>query len=168
MECAKCEFINPDETKFCVECVGILEKKCPGCGHLNQLQFKFCGECGHSFEGNDPPIDLSEPQSYSTDEAEIALSMRPFPEAVSTIAERMNRDENDLGDTLYQMSKKGLILRFKESEEIAYYFLAPWMVGIWEFQVNRLTPDNIKLYEKYYQEGMVPMNKKAREVLYEN
>ena len=96
---------------------------------------------------------------FSPEEAEIALSLRPYPEPVSTIAERMKTDEKHLGETLYDMSKRGLILRFKESEEIAYYFLAPWMIGIWEFQVDRLTPENIKLYEQYYDEGMVPLNK---------
>ena len=63
---------------------------------------------------------------------------------------------------LYDMSKRGLILRFKESEEVAYYFLAPWMVGIWEFQVNNLNQENIELYEKYFQEGIVPLNKKKK------
>ncbi len=96
---------------------------------------------------------------FSDDEAEIALSMRPFPEPVSTLAERLDRDENALSHSLYDMSKRGLILRYKESEEMIYYFLAPWMVGVWEFQVNNLTPDNIKLYEKYYEEGIVPLNK---------
>jgi Na+-translocating ferredoxin:NAD+ oxidoreductase RNF subunit RnfB len=96
---------------------------------------------------------------FSVDEAEIALFLRPFPEPVSTIAERMGRDEKELGETLYDMSKRGLILRFKESEEVIYYFLAPWMIGVWEFQLNRLSPDNVKLYEKYFEEGMVPLNK---------
>ena len=96
---------------------------------------------------------------FSVDEAEIALILRPFPEPVSTIAERMGRDEKELGETLYDMSKRGLILRFKESEEVIYYFLAPWMIGGWEFQLNRLSPDNVKLYEKYYEEGIVPLNK---------
>lgn len=96
---------------------------------------------------------------FSTNDAEIALSLRPYPEPVATIAERMGRDEKKLGETLYDMSKRGLILRFKESEQTIYYFLAPWMIGIWEFQVNNLTQDNIKLYEKYYEEGMVPLNK---------
>jgi ferredoxin len=96
---------------------------------------------------------------FSIDEAEIALSLRPYPEPVSTIAERMNREAEELGETLYDMSKRGLILRFKESEDVIYYFLAPWMIGVWEFQVNRLTPENVKLYEKYYEEGMVPSNK---------
>jgi len=96
---------------------------------------------------------------FSIDEAEIALSLRPFPEPLSTIAERTGRDEKELGETLYDMSKRGLILRFKESEEIIHYFLAPWVVGVWEFQVNRLTADNIKLYEQYFEEGLVPLSK---------
>jgi Na+-translocating ferredoxin:NAD+ oxidoreductase RNF subunit RnfB len=96
---------------------------------------------------------------FTADEAEIATSLRPFPEPVSTIAERLKKDENELGDILYDMSKRGLILRYKESEEIIYYFLAAWMIGIWEFQVKNLTQDNIKLYERYFEEGLVPLNK---------
>ncbi|MBN1690235.1 MAG: 4Fe-4S binding protein, partial [Dehalococcoidia bacterium] len=30
------------------------------------------------------------------------------------------------------------------------------VVGIWEFQLNNMTPENIELYERFYQEGMVP------------
>jgi NAD-dependent dihydropyrimidine dehydrogenase PreA subunit len=56
------------------------------------------------------------------------------------------------------MSRKGLILRFNASEEDIFYFLAPWMVGIWEFQVNNLTKENIKLYERFYEEGIVRNN----------
>lgn len=96
---------------------------------------------------------------FSADEAEIALSIRPFPEPVSTIAERLGRDEKDLKSTLFDMSKRGLILRFKESEETIYYFLAAWMVGVWEFQVKNLSQDNIKLYERFFEEGFVPLNK---------
>ena len=96
---------------------------------------------------------------FSIEDAEIALSLRPFPETVSTIAERMEWNEKDLGAALYDMSKRGLILRYKESEQNIFYFLAPWMIGIWEFQVNNLTKDNVKLYEKFYEEGMVPLNK---------
>ena len=94
-------------------------------------------------------------QLFSTEEAEIALFLKPYPEPVAALAERMSRDEFELGQTLYDMSKRGLILRFKESEEVIYYFLSPWMVGIWEFQLNNLNKENIPLYEKFYQEGIV-------------
>jgi len=92
---------------------------------------------------------------FTEEEAEIALSLKPYPEPVAAVAERINRDESELGQILYDMSKKGLILRFKESEEVIYYFLTPWMVGIWEFQLNRLNKENIPLYEKFHQEGIV-------------
>jgi ferredoxin len=92
---------------------------------------------------------------FSPDEAEIMLFLRPTPESVSVIAKRMKRDEVELGDTLYEMSKRGLIMRSKASEEQIFYFLAPWMVGIWEFQVNNLNKENIQLYERYFREGIV-------------
>jgi len=52
---------------------------------------------------------------FSPDEAEIMFALRPYPELVSIVAERMNRNETELGDILYDMSKKGLILRYKAS-----------------------------------------------------
>jgi hypothetical protein len=99
---------------------------------------------------------------FTEEEAKIALSLKPYPESVTAIAERMSRDGVELGRILYDMSKKGLILRYKESEEVIYYFLAPWVVGIWEFQLNRLNKDNIPLYEKFHQEGLVASAKSRR------
>jgi Fe-S-cluster-containing hydrogenase component 2 len=93
---------------------------------------------------------------FSPEEAEIMLFLRPYPEAVSAVAERMDADEKELGEKLYDMSRRGLILRFRVSEDEAMYFLAPWVVGIWEFQVKNLDNENIKLYEKYHDEGLVP------------
>ena len=99
---------------------------------------------------------------FTPDEAELMLHLRPFPEKVAAIAERAGKDRTELGDTLYDMSKRGLILRYRGPDDELYYFLTPWMVGIWEFQLNNLTPQNIKLYEKYYQEGVVPSGRKRK------
>ena len=93
---------------------------------------------------------------FSPEEAKIMLFLRPIPEPVSAVAERMGGDEKQLAEKLYDMSRRGLILRFRVSEEQALYFLAPWVVGIWEFQVKNLTDQNIRLYERYHQEGLVP------------
>jgi len=93
---------------------------------------------------------------FAPNEAEIMLHLRPFPEKVAVIAERTGKDTAELGDTLYDMSKRGLILRYRAPDDELYYFLIPWVVGIWEFQLNNLTQENIKLYEKYFEEGMVP------------
>ncbi|WP_152972027.1 hypothetical protein [Desulfatitalea tepidiphila] len=58
---------------------------------------------------------------FSEEEAEIATRLKPYPEPVAAIAERTNRDAQQLGPILYEMSKKGLILRYKESEQVIYY-----------------------------------------------
>ena len=48
---------------------------------------------------------------FSPEEAEIMLALRPTPELVAAVAERMGRGESEMADLLYRMSKKGLILR---------------------------------------------------------
>jgi electron transport complex protein RnfB len=93
---------------------------------------------------------------FTPNEAEIMLHLRPFPENVAAIAERTGKDKTELGETLHEMSKRGLILRYTAPDNELYYFLIPWVVGIWEFQLNNLTPENIELYERYFEEGMVP------------
>ena len=95
---------------------------------------------------------------FTPGEAEIALSLRPYPqlEPVSAIAQRTNKDDKELGDTLYAMSKKGLIMRFRASETDLYYCLVPWIIGIFEFQLNNLTRDRIQMYEQYFEEATVP------------
>jgi len=92
---------------------------------------------------------------FSPEEAEIMLALRPTPELVSVISERMGRDESEMADILFQMSKRGLILR-GTVEGYTFYLMAPWMVGIWEFQLNNLNQNNIPMYEKYFEEGIVP------------
>ncbi len=96
---------------------------------------------------------------FSPQEAEIMLHVKPYPESAKSIAGRAGLDRKTSAEILYGMSRKGLILRIKRSKTSTrkiYYFLAPWMIGIWEFQVNRLTPQNIRRYERFYREGMVP------------
>ncbi len=93
---------------------------------------------------------------FRPEEAEIMLSLRPGPEKVPDIAKRLDKDETELGKTLYDMSKRGLIMRWRAPNKDMYYFLIPWIVGIWEFQLKNLTQENIEVFEKYYEEGMVP------------
>ena len=49
MKCLKCQTINNDTAKFCLECGQKLEMKCPQCGHSSPPSAKFCGECGFDF-----------------------------------------------------------------------------------------------------------------------
>lgn len=98
---------------------------------------------------------------FTPAEAEIMFSLRPYPEPVAAVAERMGRSEGEMADILYQMSKKGLILRGSIQGQ-TFYFMAPWMVGIWEFQLKNLNQENVPLYEKFFEEGMVQERRRTQ------
>ncbi len=61
MKCPKCNFENPDGTKFCGGCGAKLERICPKCNFPNLPEFRFCGECGHNLSLPSEPFrkDLS-------------------------------------------------------------------------------------------------------------
>jgi len=67
MKCPKCQFENPKNAEFCVECGNRLDVLCPNCGSLNSPVYKFCKKCGQDLRKSTevPPIDYSRPQSYT-------------------------------------------------------------------------------------------------------
>ena len=86
----------------------------------------------------------------TSDEAEIACQLSAQPEDAATIAQRAGMEVEKLKTVLEEMVKKGAI--FKVYTEEPLYSLAPMMPGIYEFQLGKLTPDMVELFEKYYAE----------------
>ncbi len=99
---------------------------------------------------------------FTPEEGEVMLALRPSPEAASAIASRLSRDTEEMGKQLYGMSKKGLIMRIRTPDGQILYSLAPWIVGIWEFQLNNLDQEFARLKEKYAEEGMIPERRKTK------
>ena len=56
MKCPNCQFDNPENIKFCVECGSKFEIICPQCQYANAPTFKFCGECGYNLTQPSKPI----------------------------------------------------------------------------------------------------------------
>jgi class 3 adenylate cyclase/tetratricopeptide (TPR) repeat protein len=46
MKCPKCQFENPEGSKFCGGCRQKFDLTCPECGANNPAENKFCNECG--------------------------------------------------------------------------------------------------------------------------
>ena len=46
MKCPKCQYENPPNARFCMECGGKLDNVCPKCGAKLPPEAKFCMECG--------------------------------------------------------------------------------------------------------------------------
>ncbi len=85
---------------------------------------------------------------FSPLEAEIAQLLHLRPESPQRIAARSPWDEEELGEHLLAMSKKGLIFRIRKGDEFRY-MAAQFVIGIWEYHVNDLDPDLIRDVNEY-------------------
>jgi len=67
MKCPKCQFENPADSSFCLECGGKMELVCPQCANALPSGAKFCNQCGHNLKKPKeiPNVDYSEPQTYT-------------------------------------------------------------------------------------------------------
>ncbi len=85
---------------------------------------------------------------FSTDEAEMALKLSPIPETAEAIAGRIGMALTELEPVLDNMVRKGQILSSKMYGH-QIYMLVPFIVGIWEFQLNRMDKELSDLIEEY-------------------
>ncbi|MFC1857447.1 ATP-binding protein [Thermodesulfobacteriota bacterium] len=85
---------------------------------------------------------------FTPEEAEAALGLKMVLEPVSTIAEHLNRDEEDLVPILETMAQKGLILKSTRGD-IQQYMAAQFMPGIWGSRVNDLDEHIVKDFHEY-------------------
>ena len=89
---------------------------------------------------------------FTPQEAQLAAQLRLTMESSQQIAERTGGDHKEARDMLKSMAKRGLI-RAGRIEGGLGYGLLPFVVGIYEMQVDRLDAELAQLFEQYYQES---------------
>jgi len=92
---------------------------------------------------------------FTPEEAQMALQLSMMPETLERIYKRVKRtgiSKDELEKMLDDMFVKGLILR-ETKGEVKKYSNALFAIGMYEFQVNRLTPDFAKDCEQYLDEA---------------
>jgi electron transport complex protein RnfB len=87
-------------------------------------------------------------QLFTEEEAELASNLHMIPEQIQDIAKCLDRDEKELEDLLKTMLEKGLVL-YASRNGIETYMQAQFVIGIWEYQVDRLTKELIKDFNEY-------------------
>lgn len=91
---------------------------------------------------------------FTPDEARVALGLSAIPETLGRIHRRMRRQmsRKELFDVLEQMSEKGSIQKFP-GKGSPRYGKSPLALGMYEAQVNRLTPELERDVRAYFDEA---------------
>jgi electron transport complex protein RnfB len=86
---------------------------------------------------------------FTPEEAELALHLTLLEEEPRVIARRAKIPVAEAARRLEEMALKGLIYRSQRQDGSARYMVSQYVIGIWEFQVNNLSPELIRDMETY-------------------
>ncbi|MFP4668029.1 MAG: 4Fe-4S binding protein [Desulfobacterales bacterium] len=89
---------------------------------------------------------------YTPEEAEIAVNLSVKPEPAKIIADRRGLPEDEMKTKLENMARKGLIFR-GEKEGTIMYNAVPFMIGLYEYSIDKVDKELAALFRKYYEEA---------------
>ncbi|HHO76812.1 MAG TPA: 4Fe-4S dicluster domain-containing protein [Deltaproteobacteria bacterium] len=90
---------------------------------------------------------------FSLEDAELFLNMGLYPETAAQVAARLGQETESTAGKLEDLALRGLLFRFRLGHSVSYQ-IVPFIVGIYEFQVNNLNPRLLKDLSKYYLGGL--------------
>ncbi|UCH20962.1 MAG: 4Fe-4S binding protein [Deltaproteobacteria bacterium] len=91
---------------------------------------------------------------FTEDEAKMFLSLSLKVETPAEVAQRLGRDLGTVASILHHMGEKGIVFRLRRGETIKYG-AAPFMLGIYEFQLGRMDSEMAGMYEQYFEEAFL-------------
>ena len=86
---------------------------------------------------------------FSPEEAQLAVNLKIEREEAYTIASKAGIAVDEAEQRLEKMAAKGLIFSVKAENKPTRYHAVPWVVGIYEFQVNRLDKEFFEILIEY-------------------
>ncbi len=86
---------------------------------------------------------------FTPEEAELSVHLTLDREEASTIANRAGISIDEAEQRLKAMAGKGLIFSTEAEDSSALYQAVPWIVGIYEFQVNKLDKEFVEDLNEY-------------------
>jgi hypothetical protein len=85
---------------------------------------------------------------FTPEEAALALHLTLIAESPKVVARRAGIGEEETRYRLEEMAEKGLILTAVRGD-VTRYMAMQFLVGIWEAQVDKLTPELVADFEEY-------------------
>jgi Na+-translocating ferredoxin:NAD+ oxidoreductase subunit B len=92
---------------------------------------------------------------FTEDEAALALLLSVLPEGPESVAHRAGSSVAETAHRLEAMSRKGLIYRHADKGAGFRYSANQYVIGIWEYQVNRLEPELVRDMDEYMETLMI-------------
>jgi len=89
---------------------------------------------------------------FTEEEAEMFLYMSMMLETPDSVAGRLKKDPVQVASLLDEMAEKGLLFRLRKGDE-AKYGAAPFVVGIYEYQLKTMDAELARLFEDYFDEA---------------
>jgi len=89
---------------------------------------------------------------FTPEEASLAAQLRLTPETPTQISNRIGGDPETLRLTLKSMAKRGLISASPAKGGLGFA-LMPFVVGIYEMQLDRIDAELARLFEEYYHQA---------------
>ncbi|MBW2607983.1 MAG: 4Fe-4S ferredoxin, partial [Deltaproteobacteria bacterium] len=87
---------------------------------------------------------------FTEKDAELFLGLLPLLETPDDAAARLGRDPVETAEQMEQMAKKGLLFRQVKDDSIRYATI-PFVVGLFEFQLNSVDQEMARDFEEYYE-----------------
>ena len=87
---------------------------------------------------------------FTETQADLFVKLRPLPESPNDIARRLELESESLADQLEEMAQKGLIFRVRKGGKVRYAAV-PYVVGIFEFQLNHMDEEFAQAHEEYFE-----------------
>jgi Ferredoxin len=89
---------------------------------------------------------------FTEEEAEMYLHMSMMLETPESVAGRLKQDPAQVALRLDGMAEKGLLFRARTGDD-AKYGAAPFVVGIYEFQLKTMDAELARLFDDYFEEA---------------
>ncbi|MBU2547901.1 MAG: 4Fe-4S binding protein [Proteobacteria bacterium] len=91
---------------------------------------------------------------FTEEEAEMFLQMSLSIESPEEVARRTGRDPEAVAALLGRMADRGLLFRWRRDDRVKYG-AAAFVLGLYEFQLNRMDRELAELFEQYFEEALL-------------
>ena len=90
---------------------------------------------------------------FTDSDVEMFLMLTPMLETPQSVADRLNLPEKETAAHLENMAKRGILFRQKKND-IVRYAAIPFVVGVFEFQLNTVDEILARDLEVYYNQAL--------------